>query len=142
MLGTNTSRAIAALACATALALPAGAGAAHSVGSGEQIAWVRRAASNFVTAELAGNGAGACGVLAAPLRATEHGRTCAQRWDAKLSKLLREPGARARLHAQERAIPAAIVIVRGNVASLHLATPLIGERDRLVWSENCWMVAR
>ncbi len=48
---------------------------------------------NFVTAELAGNGASACAILNAPLRATRHDRTCAQRWDAKLAALLREPGA-------------------------------------------------
>jgi hypothetical protein len=136
-----TRRTLAVLACAGALALPAGAQAAHSVGSGEQIAWVRRAATNFVTAELAGDGASACGVLAAPLRATEHGRTCAQRWNAKLSELLREPGARARLRAQRRAISSAIVVVHGNVATLGLATPLMGARNRLVWTENCWMLA-
>lgn len=136
----SVSRTIAVLVCAAALALPAGAQAAHSVGSGEQIAWVRRAARNFVSAELAGNGAGACGVLNAPLRATEHGRTCEQRWNAKLSKLLREPGARAQLRAQKREIGWAIVIVHGNVASLELSTPLMGEANRFVWTENCWML--
>jgi len=136
----SVSRTIAVLVCAAALALPAGAQAAHSVGSGEQIAWVRRAARNFVSAELAGNGAGACGVLNAPLRATEHGRTCEQRWNAKLSKLLREPGARAQLRAQKREIGSAIVIVHGNVASLELSTPLMGEANRFVWTENCWML--
>ena len=49
--------------------------AAHSVGSPSQIAWVRRAATNFVTAELHGDGAGACAVLTAPQRATVHNRT-------------------------------------------------------------------
>jgi hypothetical protein len=136
----SVSRAIAVLVSAVVLALPAGAQAAHSVGSGEQIAWVRRAARNFVSAELAGNGAGACGVLNAPLRATEHGRTCEQRWNAKLAKLLREPGARARLRAQRRAIGSAIVIVHGNVASLELSTPLMGGANRFVWTENCWML--
>jgi hypothetical protein len=136
----SVSRTIAVLVCAAALALPAGAQAAHSVGSSEQVAWVRRAATNFVSAELAGNGAGACGVLNAPLRATEHGRTCEQRWNAKLSKLLREPGARAQLRAQKRAIDSTIVIVHGNVASLELSTPLMGGASRFVWTENCWML--
>jgi hypothetical protein len=35
----------------------------------------------------------------------------------------------------------ATVIVRGNVASLELATPLMGQRNRFVWTENCWMLA-
>ncbi len=136
----SVSRTIAVLACVAALALPAGAQAAHSVGSGEQIAWVRRAATNFVSSELAGNGAGACGVLNAPLRATEHGRTCERRWNAKLARLLHEPGARARLRAQRRAIGSAIVIVHGNVALLELSTPLMGGASRFVWTENCWML--
>ncbi len=132
---------IAALACATTLIAPAGALAAHSVGSAEQIAWVRRAASNFVAAELSGNGADACGILNAPLRATEQHRTCAQRWDAKLAALLREPGGRAHLRAQQRAIPSAIVDVHGDTATLGLATPLAGGPNRFLWSENCWMLA-
>jgi hypothetical protein len=136
-------RTIATLVCALvlALSLPAGALAAHSVGSGEQIAWVRRAASNFVTAELAGDGASACAVLNAPLRATRRGRTCAQRWATRLSRLLREPGARARLRAQRHAIPTAVVTVHGDTASLELAAPLMSGPNRFVWSENCWMLA-
>jgi hypothetical protein len=89
-------RCIAVLACAASLAIPASALAAHSVGTPEQISWVRRAATNFVVAELAGNGAGACAILNAPLRATEHNRTCAQRWNSKLAGLLHEHGGRAR----------------------------------------------
>ena len=126
--------------CAAALVQPASALAEHSVGSREQIAWVRRAASNFVGAELSGNGAGACGILNAPLRATQHHRTCAQRWNAKLAKLLHEPGGRARLRAQQHAIPSAAVVVTGNIASLDLATPLMNGSNQLVWTENCWMV--
>ncbi len=132
---------IAVLVCAVAFVPPAGAfGAPYSAGTPEQVAWVRRAASNFVGAELAGNGAGACGILNAPLRATQHHRTCAQRWNAKLAKLLHEPGGRARLRAQKRAIPSAVVVVRGNIASLELASPLMGGSSQLVWTENCWMV--
>ncbi len=131
----------AALACASALSAPAGALAAHSVGSAEQVAWVRRAASNFVAAELSANGAGACGILNAPLRATEHHRTCAQRWDARLAAMLHEPGGRAKLRAQQHAIQSAIVDVHGDTATLALATPLAGGPNRFVWSENCWMLA-
>lgn len=133
-------RTLTVLACATALVPPASAFGAHSVGSREQIAWVRRAASNFVTAELSGNGAGACGILNAPLRATRHNRTCAQRWNAKLAKLLREPGGRARLRSQQRAIPSAVVVVHGYVASLDLPVPLMSGPNRFLWTENCWML--
>jgi hypothetical protein len=131
----------AALIAPAALVMPAGAWGAHSLGTSGQIAWVRSAATRFVTAELAGNGADACGILNAPLRVTEHGRTCTQRWDAKLAKLLREPGGRAQLRQQKRAIGTAAVIVHGNVASIDLPTALMGGANRFVWSENCWMLA-
>jgi len=140
--GMGPRRILTALVCAAALLAPASASAEYSVGTREQIAWVRSAASRFVTAELAGNGANACAILNAPLRATRHGRTCEQRWNAKLSKLLRDRGERARLRAQERAIPSAAVIVRGDVATLGLATPLMGGPNRFLWTENCWMLER
>jgi hypothetical protein len=133
-------RTLAVLVCASALVLPASAFAAHSVGSREQVSWVRRAASNFVAAELAGNGAGACAILNAPLRVGRHHRTCAQRWNAKLSKLLREPQGRARLRAQQRAIGSAVVIVHGYRATLELATALLGGPNHFLWTENCWML--
>jgi hypothetical protein len=132
---------LAMLICAAALLPPASAFGAHSAGTPEQVAWVRRAAANFVSAELSGNGAGACAILNAPLRATHHHRTCAQRWNARLATLLHEPGGRARLQAQKRAIPSAAVVVHGNVASLDLATPLMsGGPNQFVWTENCWML--
>jgi hypothetical protein len=135
-------RAAAVLACAGALLVPASALAARSVGSYEQIAWVRRAASNFVTAELAGNGAGVCAVLNAPLRADQHDRTCAQRWDLRLSRLLHEPGSRAHLRAQRHAIATAAVVVHGDIASLQLPSALAAQpSNRFIWSENCWMLA-
>jgi hypothetical protein len=133
-------RIIAALGCAATLIPPACALAASSVGTPEQIAWVRRAASNFVAAELSGNGAGACAILNAPLRATQHHRTCAQRWNAKLSKLLRKPHSRARLHTLQRAIPSATVIVHGYIASINLPAPLMHGPNRFLWTENCWML--
>jgi hypothetical protein len=137
-LGMSHRRTIAALACATVLVAPATAPGAHSVGSREQIAWVRRAASNFVTAELSGNGAGACAILNAPLRATRHHRTCAQRWNAKLAKLARAD--RVRLHAQKRAIASAVVVVHGYVASIELPTPLMSGANHFLWTESCWML--
>jgi len=132
--------ALAVLVGAAALVTPASAFAAHSVGTREQVAWVRRAATRFVTAELTRNGAEACAVLSAPLRITQHGRTCEQRWDARLGQLLREPGSRVRLRAQRRAIASAAVIVHGNTASLGLATPLMDGSSRFTWSESCWML--
>jgi hypothetical protein len=133
-------RVILALVCVAALVVPATAFASYSVGTHEQIGWVRRAASNFVSAELAGNGAGACAILNAPLRTTWHHRTCAQRWNARLAKLLRERGGRARLRAQRRAIPSAVVVVHGDVASIDLPTALVAQSNRFLWSENCWML--
>lgn len=129
-------------ACATALALllPAAALAEHSVGSASQIAWVRSAATRFLTAELAGNGSEACGVLNAPLRASHAGRSCAQRWDGELAALLRQPGERGRLHAERRAVPSAVVIVHGNTASIELPEPLMSGPNHFVWTENCWML--
>jgi hypothetical protein len=130
-----------ALMAPAALVAPANASAERSVGTPGQIAWVRSAATRFVTAELTGDGANACAVLNAPLRATEHGRTCAQRWSSRIAKLLREPGGRAGLRAQKHAIATAAVVVHGNVASIDLPAPLMGGANRFVWSENCWMLA-
>jgi len=129
---------LAVLVCVSALAVPASALGAHSVGTAEQIAWVRKAATRFVTAELTDNGSEACAVLNAPLRATEHGRTCAQRWDAKLAGLA--PAARAKLRGQKHEIASAIVIVRGDYASLELPSKLMRGPNRFYWTENCWML--
>jgi hypothetical protein len=136
-------RPITLLACALALLLPAAAAGVyseHSVGSPEQIAWVRSAAGRFVAAELSGNGAGACAVLNAPLRAVEHHRTCEQRLNARLGKLLHERGARSRLRAEQRAIASARVVVHGNLASIELPAPLLAGPNRFLWTENCWML--
>ena len=93
-----------------------------------------------MTAELAGNGEGACAILNAPLRASVHGRTCAQRWDGRLAALLRRPGARAALRRQEHAIASAAVIVHGNHATLALAQPLYAGPNHFLWTEMCWML--
>jgi len=134
--------AVGALACAVWLS-PASAHAAYSSSSEhEQIAWVRSAASDFVSAELAGNGAGACAKLTARERASSHGRTCEQRWDARLAHMLHEHGERARLRTQLHQIAKAAVDVHGDVATLALSSPLLGNTDRLRWTENCWMIVR
>ena len=127
-----------------ALALvPAGAAGAYSersVGTPGQVAWVRSAAERFLGAELTANAAEACAVLNAPLRATMHGRSCQQRWHARLAKLLREPGMRATLTAEKRAAARARVVVTGDVASIELPGALLHGPNRFLWTENCWML--
>jgi hypothetical protein len=135
--GMGSRSLIAVLACTATLIAPTSALAAYSSGTPGQVAWVRRAASNLVADELARNGSGVCSILNAPLR----GRTCAQRWNAKLGKLLREPGGRKGLRADRRAIPAAAVVVHGNTATIGLPVPLTGSgTNRFLWTENCWML--
>jgi hypothetical protein len=133
-------RSVIAMLAAIAAVLPTAAIGASSQGSYEQIAWVRRAASNFVGDELRADGAGACSILNAPLRVTQRHRTCAQRWDARLARLLREPGARGRLRSEAHKISSASVVVRGNSASINLPMPLMGGSSRFLWTENCWML--
>ena len=128
------------LFCLAMLPPAASAFAAHSVGTPEQIAWVRRAATNFVNDELAGDGEGACGILNAPLRTTHRGRTCAERLDERLAKITHEPGGRAHLRVQRHEIASAIVIVHGNTASLGAQTPLLNGSNHFLWTENCWML--
>lgn len=136
----SVRRAVALVALVSALAAPAGASAAYSEGTPGQIAWVRRAATNFVTAELAGNGAAACAILNAPLRATRHGRTCEQRWNARLKGMLADEANRRRLKAERHAIAGAGVVVHANVADLGLKTPLFKGPNHFLWTENCWML--
>ena len=143
--------AAAAAACALPGAVLATGGGMGSMGgmggtgpsgaTASQVEWVRSAASRFVTAELSGSGSGACAILYAPLRATRGGQTCEARWDARIAKLMRTPGARRLLRAQLRHIAHARVSVHGDVATIALATPLMGGSNRFVWNENCWMLA-
>ena len=131
---------VSALACIAVLLPVAGARAERSVGTPGQIAWVRSAASRFVEAELSGSGEAACAVLNAPLRVSIHGRTCAERLDARFAALLRRPAARSALRRQARAITDAAVIVHGNSARLALATPLLAGPNHFLWTEDCWML--
>ncbi len=128
------------LASVSAMLSPASALAAHSSGTPEQIAWVRRAAGNFVRAELAGNAAGACAILNAPLRATRGHRTCEQRWQVRLQTLSHTPGAHRRMQAQLRAIGRAAVVIHGDVAALELKSPLLNGPNHFLWTEMCWML--
>jgi hypothetical protein len=121
--------------CAVLLAVPSA-----SASTAEQVAWVRRAADRFVSAELAHNGSEACAVLAGPLRATVHGRSCAERWDGRIAALLSKPHERARLRAERRAIASARVRVHGYRATISLPAPLLGSSSTFVWTEMCWML--
>jgi hypothetical protein len=136
----SARRAVVLLAFSAALLAPASSLGAHSVGTPGQIAWIRRAATNFVNDELAGNGAGACGILNLPLRATRDHRTCEQRWDARLKLMLRSPAERRLLKAQRHAIAGAPVVVHGNTASLGVKTPLFNGPNQFLWTEMCWML--
>jgi hypothetical protein len=125
-----------------ALCLPGGALAARSIGTPEQISWVRSAAQRFIAAELSRESAAACAILNPPLRVTFHGHTCAERWQRRLGAMLRTAGARAALGQDARAVAHATVIVHGNQARIELPHPLLGHSDRFNWTENCWMLER
>ena len=103
---------------------------------------MRHAADRFVGAELTDNAAEACAVLNAPMRATVHGSSCEQRWKARLSKLLREPGERTRLRSERRAVASGRVVVSGHTASIELPEPLLQGPNRFRFTENCWMLER
>ena len=121
----------------TALAIAPSAGA-HSTGTPEQISWVRRAAGNFIAAELSGSGAGACGVLDARLR----GGNCETHWNGRLATMLRHASVRAGLRADRRAVLRATVHVHGNTATIQLPSPLLAGESRFLWTEMCWMLER
>lgn len=142
MITMSPRRAIAVLAGAVMFLPGAGALASGSVGSYEQVSWVRRAASNFVGDELRGDGGAACSILNAPLRATEHHATCQQRLNARLATLLHRHGGRAGLRAEARAIRSARVVVHGDAATISLPSPLLDGPNRFLWTENCWMLER
>jgi hypothetical protein len=139
------SRAVALLIATGALGALAPASAPayseRSVGSPQQVAWVRSAAQRFVAAELADSAAAACAVLNAPLRGVVRGASCEARWSARLAKLSREPAERSRLGSDRHALSSARVVVRGNSATIELPSPLLHGQSRFVWSENCWMLA-
>lgn len=152
----RSARAIAVLAGVLALPAPVAAARAdpggrlhaergsmpaHMGRRAEQVAWVRRAAVRFVDAELAGSGSDACAVLYAPLRAARHGRSCQQRWNARLARKLHTGGERALLRAQLRQIARAPVNVHGRGAIVELPHALLDGSSSFVWSEGCWMLS-
>ncbi len=128
------------LACAGALALSfsASAASADTVGS---VPWVRTAATKVITAELARDGATACGVLNAPLTSTVAGKTCAQRWTARADRLLAKRGGARHLRADLAAVNAASITINGLHASIALPYPLLDGQSRFYWTNMCWMLA-
>jgi hypothetical protein len=103
---------------------------------------LRAAAARLIASELAGDGAGACGVLYAPLTATRDGRTCAQRWDARSRALLASPRLARGLRADQRAVASATVTIDGEHGAIALPQPLLDGHTRFYWTANCWMLTR
>ena len=132
------TRLVAVLITALVLALPIAASATWGVTR----ATLRAAATRLVDAEIAGDGATACGILYAPLTATVDGRTCAQRWDARLARILAAPGGAAGLRADLNAIPTAPIAIQGMYATIALPHPLLNRRSHFYWTANCWMLTR
>jgi hypothetical protein len=130
---------LAACAVATALALAAPAGASAPGGTS---AGLRAAAARLVSAELAGDGATACGVLNVPLTATIDGRTCAQRWDSRSATLRATARGRRALRADLRDAASAPVTISGLYGSIALPAPLLNGASRFFWTANCWMLVR
>lgn len=128
------------LAALGPLALAPGAAASGSVGTPEQVSWVRSATTRFLTAELQHNGSAVCSILNAPMRRSYHNRSCEQRWDARLASLLSRKGARDELRADSSAVDSSRVVVHGTQATIALPHPLLDGVSRLLWTENCWMV--
>ena len=136
-------RSLVAVALVAALAFLVGPVAARADSDGT-VSTLRSAATRFVTAELAANGADACAVLNAPLTKTVGGQTCAQRWTASLRAELSKPGMRHALRADLVAIPSAPVSVSANGyhGTISLPTPLLDGSSRFFWTANCWMLQR
>jgi hypothetical protein len=125
---------------ALAAALPVSASA--SAPWGPNAATLRGAVTRIVNAELAGNGATACTILNPPLDMTVGGKTCAQRWDARIQGLLASPKATRGLRADLRAVTTAPVTIDGEHASIVLPAPLLNGHSRFYWTDDCWMLTR
>ena len=110
--------------------------------AGANAATLRVAATRVLTALLHHDGAGACAVLNAPLTQSEHGRTCAQRWDARSARVLGERHGAQLLRADLRAAATAVVSIHGEHGSIALPTPLLDDHSRFYWTQDCWMLTR
>jgi hypothetical protein len=130
------SRLPAVLAATLALAaIPAAAAVSTGTASG-----LRYAVTRLLNAELARDGAGACAVLNAPLGTTVDGRSCTQRWDARIDRMLAAPGGAGRLRADLRAAASAPVRISGLHATIALPHPLLDGQSRFYWTADCWML--
>jgi len=127
------------LATAAAVLAVAATAAAAAVSTGTA-SGLRYAVTRLLTAELARDGAGACAVLDAPLATTVDGRSCAQRWDARIDRMLAVPGGRGRLRADLHAVANAPVAIDGLYGTIALPHPLLDGRSRLYWTDDCWML--
>lgn len=125
-----------ALAAAASLVAVAPATAATS---GTE-AGLRYAVTRLLDAELAGDGATACGILYAPLTGTVGGRTCVQRWDARIARMLSRRGGAARVRSDLRSVPSAAIRMSGPYATIALPHPLLDGTSRFYWTANCWML--
>jgi hypothetical protein len=128
------------------LALAAAAAFVAPVTASAQSQWagttseLRAAVTRLLDAELAGDGGTACGILYAPLTAVVGGRDCAQRWDARLGRILHGPGGRASVRANLHAVATAAITMNGNYALIALPHPLLHGQSRFYWTANCWML--
>ena len=118
------------------------AGSSAWADGGGTAATLRTAAGRLVTAELAGDGAGVCAVLNAPLTATVAGRTCAERWDARSRAMTATAAGRIALRRDLRAVANAAVTIDGEHGSIALPVPLLHGASRFYWTANCWMLTR
>jgi hypothetical protein len=124
------------------MALCLAAGSPAWADAGGTAATLRAAAGRLVAAELAGDGAGVCAVLNAPLTSTVAGRTCAQRWDARSRARTATAAGRIALRRDLRAVASAAVTIDGEHGSIALPVPLLGGQSRFYWTANCWMLTR
>jgi hypothetical protein len=96
----------------------------------------------LVAADLAGDGAGVCAVLNAPLTGTVAGRTCAERWDVRSRARTATAAGRLALRRDLRAVASAVVTIDGEQGSIALPVPLLAGQSRFYWTANCWMLTR
>ena len=130
--------ALAAAAALAAFALPGGALAAPT----GTVPGLRAQVTRFVTAELHDDPATVCAIVGTPMDATRHGKTCAERWKASISRLLAQPGGRSELRADLHATATAAVSSDGTYASIALPHGLLGGESHFSWYDNCWMLMR
>lgn len=116
------------------------AGSPALADAGGSAATLRSAAERLITAELAGDGVGACAVLNAPLTGVVGGRSCAQRWDARSAGLT--ASGRLALRRDLAAAARAAVTIDGEHGSIALPVALLHGHSHFYWTANCWMLTR